>query len=713
MKHLLSGASLLAIASLSVSPSLADGHDDPATDEVVVEGKVLYSDRVNALKTPTPIVDVPQSAQITTGAEIFDRGFNSIGDIVRYTPGVNTSQGEGHRDAVVIRGIRSTADFFVDGVRDDVQYYRSLYNLDQVEVLRGPNSLLFGRGGTGGLINRVTKKASIGEEFGSFGVDGGSFSQSYGSFDYNFNLGPNSALRFNAHADKLGGDRDFMDGDRFGFNPTLRVKLSPRTTMDLSYENVDHERFIDRGIPTGDNGLPKESLSDVVFGMKSTNFHTVEADIIRASFESELSDTLKSNFVLSHTQFDKVYQNLYANDYSQADNEVRLKGYLDPTGRDSLIASYSLIKDFGNHTLLVGAEYVDQENTNHRYKSNFVGDAFSSNQEQAWFNISSSGIFNSGSKCNTSDVSVDENGAANCSAADKVKAQTSVEFTSVLKSKTETEIEVNSIYFQDQWDISDNLIVTLGGRYDDFDITLVDVQGGVTRTATIEEFGPRGGIVFKPNSNSSLYASYSESFLPRSGEQFKAMSDSASITDPDEFENSEIGYKYDDGNTVFSLAYFELESTRFERANLASDQTEERDMDVDGYEIAYSGKLSDSLSLAATYSEIDGKNGSADAREIPEQTWTLWMDYQASPRLSYGLGVTHQGESLIADGSTRKLPDYERIDFSLNYDVRDDLTLQFFIENLADEDYYPHSHGSHQVTVGEPVNAKLGFYKKF
>ena len=287
MKYLLKGVSLLAIASLSVSPSLADGHDDKATDEVVVEGKVLYSDQVNALKTPTPIVDVPQSAQITTGAEIFDRGFDEIGDIIRYTPGVNTSQGEGHRDAIVIRGIRSTADFFVDGVRDDVQYYRSLYNLDQVEVLRGPNSLLFGRGGTGGVINRVTKKASIGEEFGSFGVTGDSFSQSYGAFDYNFNLGPNSALRFNAHADKLDGDRDFMDGDRFGFNPSLRVKLSPRTTMDLSYENVDHERFIDRGIPTGDNLQPKEALSDVVFGTKAANFHTVEADIFRINFESE------------------------------------------------------------------------------------------------------------------------------------------------------------------------------------------------------------------------------------------------------------------------------------------------------------------------------------------------------------------------------------------------------------------------------------------
>ena len=702
MNHLLRGVSLLAIASLGISPSLADGHDDNATDEVVVEGKVLYSDQVNALKIPTPIVDVPQSAQITTSAEIFDRGFDEIGDIIRYTPGVNTSQGEGHRDAIVIRGIRSTADFFVDGVRDDVQYYRSLYNLDQVEVLRGPNSLLFGRGGTGGVINRVTKKATIGEEFGSFGVNGDSFSQSYGSFDYNFNLGPNSALRFNAHADKLDGDRDFMDGDRFGFNPTLRVKLSPRTTMDISYENVDHERFIDRGIPTGDDGLPKESLSDVVFGTKAANFHTVEADIFRVNFESALSDTLKSNFVLSHSQFDKVYQNLYANGYNQTENAVQLKGYLDPTGRDSLIASYSLIKDFGNHTLLVGAEYVDQENTNHRYRSNFRNATFQAAgddtlQETAWFDITRSGAFTAGS-ANATDARI---------------PGTSVEFSTHLKTKTETEIEVNSIYFQDQWDVTDNLIITLGGRYDDFDITLVDVKAGETRTATIEEFGPRGGIVFKPNSNSSLYASYSESFLPRSGEQFKSMSDSQSITDPDEFENSEIGYKYDDGNTIFSVAYFELESTRFERANLQSDQTEERDMDVDGYEIAYSGKLTDNLTLAATYSNVDGKNGSADAREIPEQTWTLWMDYQASPRLSYGLGVTHQGESLISDGGSRKLPEYERIDFSLNYDVRDDLTLQFFIENLADEDYYPHSHGSHQVTVGEPVNAKLGFYKKF
>ena len=131
--------------------------NDKDIEEVVIKGNVLYSDQVTALKTPVPVLDVPQTVSIITDSDIRKQGFREIGDIVRYTPGVNTSQGEGHRDSVVFRGVRSTADFFQDGVRDDVQYYRSLYNVEQVEILRGPNALLFGRGGTGGMINRVSK----------------------------------------------------------------------------------------------------------------------------------------------------------------------------------------------------------------------------------------------------------------------------------------------------------------------------------------------------------------------------------------------------------------------------------------------------------------------------------------------------------------------------------------------------------------------------
>ena len=126
----------LFICVLLLSSFVINAQDNDAdVEEIIVKGNVLYSDQVNALKTPVPVLDVPQTVSIVTDDDIRKQGFRQIGDIVRYTPGVNTSQGEGHRDAVVFRGVRSTADFFQDGVRDDVQYYRSLYNVEQVEIL--------------------------------------------------------------------------------------------------------------------------------------------------------------------------------------------------------------------------------------------------------------------------------------------------------------------------------------------------------------------------------------------------------------------------------------------------------------------------------------------------------------------------------------------------------------------------------------------------
>ena len=125
----------ILVSSIAIATTLVA--DEPV-EEIVVKGKVLYSDQVKALKTPTAIIDVPQSLSIVTDEDIRKQGIREIGDIVRYTPGVNTSQGEGHRDSVVFRGVRSTADFYQDGNRDDVQYYRSLYNVDQVVILRGP-----------------------------------------------------------------------------------------------------------------------------------------------------------------------------------------------------------------------------------------------------------------------------------------------------------------------------------------------------------------------------------------------------------------------------------------------------------------------------------------------------------------------------------------------------------------------------------------------
>ncbi len=180
-------------------------------DEFVVTDQFLFSDQVNALKTPTPVIDVPQSLSITSAADISLRGFDSISDIVEYTPGVNMNQGEGHRDAVVFRGIASTSDFFVDGVRDDVQYLRSLYNVEQVEILRGPNALLFGRGGAGGVLNRVTKKAEIGQDSNAYSLSLNTFGASEVQYDKNVAIDETTAFRINAYVNTFENHRDYSE----------------------------------------------------------------------------------------------------------------------------------------------------------------------------------------------------------------------------------------------------------------------------------------------------------------------------------------------------------------------------------------------------------------------------------------------------------------------------------------------------------------------
>ena len=253
---------ITAFAALTIifagAPLRAETTEQPTLEETIVRGSYLQSNEANALKTPTPILAVPQSLSIVTSEQILRRGFTSVSDIIEYLPGVSMSQGEGHRDAVVFRGVRSTADFFIDGVRDDVQYYRPLYNLEQLEVLRGPNALLFGRGGTGGILNRVTKKAEIGSNFSQITGYADSFGAGGLQGDVNVGLTDSVAFRLNAMAEGLDNHRDHFDGERIGVNPTARVSFNESTRLDLSYEYVDHERFIDRGIPTGSNGDPVE-----------------------------------------------------------------------------------------------------------------------------------------------------------------------------------------------------------------------------------------------------------------------------------------------------------------------------------------------------------------------------------------------------------------------------------------------------------------------
>ena len=663
-------------------------------EEVIVKGKVLYADQVNALKTPIAVLNVPQSVSIITDEDMRKQGFRQIEDIIRYTPGVNASQGEGHRDSVVFRGIRSTADFFQDGIRDDVQYHRSLYNVEQIEILRGPNALLFGRGGAGGALNRVTKKAVFADTFGAidFGLD--DFGATDIALDYNIPSSSNSAIRLMIHGDVLKNHRDFYDGDRLGINPTLAIQVSDRTTLDLAYEYADHERYVDRGIPT-ENGKPVKRFSNITFSdSKGGNFSLLEADIFRATLSTDYSNTTKGNLAIISSEFKKMYQNYYVAEYSAGESVVTVDGYKDPTERDNTIISANLINelDIGSttHTLLFGVEVIDTFNKNERY------DAYWSTS------MSDTETFN---------IKRPINFLLNSSGFSTIN-----DFNTDLNSQTQSEIEVTSFFFQDQIDVSKYLKLLIGGRHDNFNITVKDLKNGTAQAREDTEFSPRAGIIFKPIEKASFYFSYSESFLPRSGEQFKSLSPISAALDPDIFESSEIGIKMDvSDNLNFTLAYFDSEQLIAARDSMSGETSEIVGLQVDGLELEVKGEINNRMNVVFGYSSLDGRTfKGGEPREIPDSTLSLFATYEVSDNFSWALGYIQQGESNIAnDNPDLVLPKFTRVDLGAYYQMTSDFSIQINIENLMDELYFPHSHSTHQVSVGEPLNIRVSARKTF
>jgi catecholate siderophore receptor len=228
------------------------------------------------VKTPTPIIDVPQSLSILTAVQIEEQAFRDFGDVLRYTPGMAISQGEGHRDAIIIRGVQTTADFFIDGIRDDVQYFRPFYNVQQIEVLRGPNALLFGRGGGGGVINRVQKTAQVGE-LHLVQRRTGHLLRLHRRNRQQPGARRRAALRLNAYYEDLDNHRDFFERRALRINPTLTFLLGDDTRLTASYEYVNDDRVVDRGVPSQrvENGpnIPLQGFDNTFFGSPQEQRH--------------------------------------------------------------------------------------------------------------------------------------------------------------------------------------------------------------------------------------------------------------------------------------------------------------------------------------------------------------------------------------------------------------------------------------------------------
>lgn len=694
-RHSMAGSLAASSLMLGGSPVFANetmsgngGERTYAPSDIIVQGEwdgYASNDGSTAMKTPTALIDTPQSVAVITRDQLNDQNVRQLGEALRYVAGISIETGEGHRDEIFIRGQETTADFYLNGLRDDAQYYRSLFDVERVEILKGANALTFGRGGGGGIVNRVSKTADLQQSFvaGSAGID--TFGAVALSADINQPLSEMAGFRFNAAYETFDSHRDFYEGRFFGVAPTITAMLSERTRLVLAYSYTDDERVTDRGIPAL-NGGPLDNADKIFFGDPDFNEARAKVHIARARLDHDFSDTLSVNASLQYADYDKIYANIIP--ASSTGNTVDLTGYRDGTQRENWIAQGNLVwkGDTGGigHTLLAGVEFIGQDTANFRDVVHF------------------------GSVTGPTRVTVP---------LDRTIAVPDF-FLEPLARNRASELTVFSAYLQDQIEIGDMIQFVAGIRFERFDLETVDLTSNTPANRTDEKWSPRFGLIVKPQDNLSFYASYSESFLPQAGDQFLLLSPTSATLAPEKFENIEAGVKWAvRPSLLFNAAIFQLERTN-------SPTTDPTDPTLtvltgktrtQGFELSLAGEIQDNWHISLGYSYLDGEirsqvGGSpagTTLEQVPDHHITAWTRYNFSPMFGLGAGVVHSSSQFASLSNNVVLPSYTRVDLAAYFDISPNVAVQFNVENLFDEDYYPSAHGDNNIQPARPLNASM------
>ncbi len=328
-----------------------------------------------ATKTPTPLRDVPQAVTVVSRQLIADQGMQSMADVARYVPGVTMGQGEGNRDQPTIRGNTSTSTFFVNGVRDDVQYFRDLYNVERVEGLKGSNALIFGRGTGGGVINRVTKDAEW-TPTRELTLQGGSYGTRRGAVDVGQGVSETVALRLNGMYENSDRFRHDVNVERYGINPAVAFAAGADTRITANYEHFYDYRTADRGIPSF-RGQPAETDARTFFGDPSQSWSDARINVGTALIEHDVTAALRLRNRTVYGDYNKMYQNVFPGSVDSTGALVSISAYNNRNDRSNLFnqteVTYRLATGSVTHTLLGGIEVGRQVSRNLRNTGFFDG----------------------------------------------------------------------------------------------------------------------------------------------------------------------------------------------------------------------------------------------------------------------------------------------------------------------------------------------------
>ena len=695
----LAGSILLAISlSTAAEPALQ------ATDLDVIEiqgQRATYQSPSTrtATKTHTPLRDVPQAVTVISGKLISDQAMRGMADVVRYVPGVGMAQGEGHRDAPIFRGNVSTSDFYIDGLRDDLQYLRDLYNVDRVEVLKGPNAMIFGRGGAGGVINRVSRQADW-NEHRTLDVQLGDYNRSRASIDVGQPVNDIAAFRVAAMYEDSGSFRDDVDVERYGINPTFSLRLGENTRATLGYEYFRDARTTDRGVPSF-RGKPLAIGRAAFFGDPEQSRGFVRVQTYSAVINHAFANGVTLRNATRFGDYDKLYQNVYPDAVNVAGTHVALLAYNAATARRNLFNQTDLSFDFNTgrleHTLLAGAEYGRQETENLRLNGVFPG-------------VTSS-------PCVAASTPPRVRTNAGCVPIGSANGRVSVVFPQAAAGPDNAGVaRVGAVYVQDQIRFGDHWQAILGARLDRFEVDFAPRTGRALKSED-DLFSPRVGLVYKPVEPVSIYASYSLSHVPRAGEQLSSLSLTNENLDPETFKNQEVGIKWDVLPTLSATAAV----YRLDRTNVAVPVTPTVSQLVkgqrsEGMELEISGDITSAWSIAGGYAyqdaritrAIPGTVAGTRLAQVPRHSASLWNRYDVAPGWGVGLGVIYRGEVFATTSNTVTLPRFTRVDAALFHTVSPHLQLQLNVENLLDKTYYASAHTNDNISPGAPRSVYLG-----
>jgi catecholate siderophore receptor len=646
-----------------------------------------------ATKTDTPLRDTPQSATVLTRSVIADQSMQSMADAVRFIPGVTMAQGEGHRDAPVIRGQSSTADFFVDGVRDDAQYLRDLYNVERIEALKGSNAMIFGRGGGGGVINQVRREASW-SRVGSLTVEGGSFDHKRGTIDVGGPLGEYVATRLDGVYEKSRGFRDASRLERRGITPTATI-VAGGNVVRLDYEYFRDERTVDRGIPSF-RGAPSSAPITAFFGDPTVSRSRADVNGGAIVIDRALGHGIALRNRTRGMHYDKFYQNVYPGAVDTTGTRVSLLGYNNATERRSLFnqtdVTGTLATGAVRHTLLVGAELSRQRSDNVRNTAYFDGSATATSTPVPF---------------------------------DSPTSRVNVAFRqSATDADNHVRADVGALYAQDQIALSSQWQAIAGVRVDAFTVRFHNNRNGQDLERYDRLVSPRAGLIFKPVTPASLYASYSVSHLPSSGDQFSSLTATTQTLEPEQFRNYEVGAKWDlHESLALTGALFQLDrsnSTAPDPAN-PSRTVQTGAQRTTGYELGATGEVTPAWQLVAGYSSQIARIRSRTAAGaegatvplVPRSTLSLWNRVRLTSDLAIGAGAVHQARMYAAIDNAVTLPAFTRYDGALFVSLPFRTRAQLNVENLLDSRYYATSQGNNNIMPGASRTVRLSLSADF